>query len=124
MELFLPSEEFETKKRKIRSTADGEKKGRPVRRAPQVKSEPRLTHVEGVTKQAKVTTLEELLRHIRKPGEDGGLWGDEHAASVIAKYLNIKILLVNMDARKGTNPYLVHASSDSPSHAIVLILQK
>ena len=82
-----------------------------------------LDEQEGVTKPADVSTLEQLKEYIQ---ESGGLWGDEHAADVIAKKLGIQILMIDMnqDLATNSNPYGVLASSECPSHAIVLILQK
>jgi hypothetical protein len=75
---------------------------------------------EGLTIPAVVSTLEQLKGYIQ---ESGGLWADEQAAKVIAMKLGIQILMVDMCATK-SNPYKVLASSESPSHAIVLVLQR
>ena len=75
---------------------------------------------DGLTKPAEVGTLEQLKGYIQI---SGGLWGDEHAANVVAMKLGIQILMVDMCATK-SNPYKVLASSESPSHAIVLVLQR
>jgi hypothetical protein len=82
-----------------------------------------LDEQEGITNPPDVSTLKQLKEYIK---EDGGLWGDERAAGIIAEELGIQILMVDMNQNLATNsnPYYVLASSESPSHAIVLILQK
>ena len=68
--------------------------------------------------------MEELRRFVQLEGSRVGvancMWADEFAQAIVADFLNICILFVDMERSPGTSPYRILASAKDPSGVVIL----